>query len=42
MWMPRRPRATPYHLNYARRWTRWRLAEKVTPFGTPENSALKQ
>jgi len=30
------------HLNYARRWTWWKLPEGVTPFGTPENSALEQ
>ena len=31
-----------YNLNYARRRTRCRLVEGATPFGTPENSALKQ
>jgi hypothetical protein len=33
---------TLWHLNYARRRTRCRLVEGATPFGTPENSALKQ
>ena len=32
----------PYHPNYARRRTRYLLFECATPFGTPENSALKQ
>jgi group II intron reverse transcriptase/maturase len=31
-----------YHLNYARRRNRCWLVEGSTPFGTPENSALKQ
>jgi len=31
-----------YHLNYARRGSRWWLVEGAAPFGTPENSALKQ
>ena len=30
------------HLNYARRRNRCWLVEGATPFGTPENSALKQ
>ena len=31
-----------FHLNYARRRNRCWLVEGATPFGTPENSALKQ
>jgi uncharacterized protein YciI len=35
-------RAVAEHLNYARRGNRCWLVEGPTPFGTPENSALKQ
>ena len=35
-------RQLAFHLNYARCRSRCWLVEGATPFGTPENSALKQ